>query len=361
MTTPALSQPVADESAPTLAQRLRRLSRSYLVRKILKALVTAWAVVTFTFFLIRLLPGNPIEQYTNQLVTTYGIPYHEALDQAKALFSIDFDQPVLYQYVNFVGNLFRGDLGKSILSPGTPVSDIIVQWLPWTVFSVGTGLMLSFSVGVVLGLLMAFRRDSLFDHILTLYASLMTSVPNYLFAIAVIVLLGARWQIIPIAEMRGVLSSGIEPALSWTFIKDALFHASLPISIYFFTGVGGWMLTMKSSTIGVLEEDYVTVSRAKGLKDNRILTAYVGRNASLPIFTQLAIAIGFVVGGSVIIESLFQYRGLGLTLFQSVQRRDYTVMQGVFLILTFSVIVANLLADILYSWIDPRIRLEDKR
>jgi peptide/nickel transport system permease protein len=115
---------------------------------------------------------------------------------------------------------------------------------------------------------------------------------------------------------------------------------------------------MKSSTIGVLEEDFVTVSRAKGLKDSRILSSYVGRNASLPIFTQLAISIGFIVGGSVIIETLFQYRGIGFTLLQSVQRRDYTLMQGVFLILTFSVIFANLAADILYSYIDPRIKTD---
>ena len=341
--------------------RLRRIGKNYVLRKIIKALATSWAVVTFTFFLIRLLPGNPVEQYTNQLVTTYGIPYNEALDQARALFSIDLNRPLLLQYFEFVGNLLQGDMGNSILSPGTPVVDILLQWLPWTIFSVGTGLILAFSVGVVLGLLMAYHRESLFDHILTLYASLMTSVPNYLFAIAVIVLLGARWQIIPIAEMRGVLSPGIQPELSWVFIKDALYHASLPISIYFLTGMGGWMLTMKSSTIGVLEEDYVTISRAKGLKDGRILTAYVGRNASLPIFTQLTIAIGFVVGGSVIIESLFQYRGLGYTLLQSVNRRDYTLMQGGFLLLTFSIIFANLMADILYSWIDPRIRLDSKQ
>jgi len=188
----------------------------------------------------------------------------------------------------------------------------------------------------------------------------MTSVPNYLIAIIIIVFFGVRLEFFPIAEMRGVLSPGVQPELSWAFIKDAWFHASVPIFVYVITGMGGWMLTMKSSTIGILEEDYVTVSRAKGLKDSRILTAYVGRNASLPIFTQLAIAIGFIVGGSVIIESLFQYRGIGFTLLQSVQRRDYTLMQGVFLILTFSVIMANLLADILYSWIDPRIRLENK-
>lgn len=359
MATPALSPPQA-EAAPSLGQRLRAIRDSYVFRKIIKAFLTAFAVTTFTFFLIRLLPGNPIEQYVNQLVVTYGIPYNEAQDQAAALFAIDFDRPIMLQYIEYLGNLFQGDLGSSILSPGTSVTSIILEWLPWTIFSVGSGLVLSFLLGVTLGLLMAYRRDSYFDHILTLYASIMTSVPNYLIAIIVIVFFGVQLEWFPIAQMRGVLSPGVEPELSWTFIQDALFHASVPILVYTITGMGGWMLTMKSSTIGVLEEDYVTISRAKGLKDSRILTAYVGRNASLPIFTQLAIAIGFIVGGSVIIESLFQYRGIGFTLLQSVQRRDYTLMQGVFLILTFSVIFANLAADILYSWIDPRIRLDDQ-
>jgi len=359
MTTSSISKPASAEQI-TLRRRLRRITSNYVVRKILKALLTAWAVTTFTFFLIRLLPGNPIEQLVNQLVVTYGIPLNEAYDQAAALFAIDFNRPVILQYFDYVGNLLQGDLGMSILSPGTPVLDIILKWLPWTLFSVGLGLIFSFVIGVTLGLLMAYKRDSLFDHLLTLFASIMTSIPNYLVAIIIIVFFGVRLELFPIAEMRGVLSPGVKPEFSLAFIQDAFFHASVPIFVYVITGMGGWMLTMKSSTIGILEEDYVTVSRAKGLKDSRILTAYVGRNASLPIFTQLAIAIGFVVGGSVIIETLFQYRGIGFTLLQSVQRRDYTLMQGVFLILTFSVIAANLLADILYSWIDPRIRLEDQ-
>jgi len=359
MTTPSISQPVPADKI-SLGQRLRKIASNYIVRKIVKAIVTAWAVTTFTFFLIRLLPGNPIEQLVNQLVVTYGIPLNEAYDQAAALFAIDFNRPVMLQYFDYVGNLLQGDLGNSILSPGTPVLDIILEWLPWTLFSVGLGLIISFVLGVTLGLLMAYRRDTLFDHLLTLYASLMTSIPNYIVAIIIIVVFGVQLELFPIAQMRGVLSPGVKPELSFAFIQDAFFHASVPIFVYVITGMGGWMVTMKSSTIGILEEDYVTVSRAKGLKDSRILTAYVGRNASLPIFTQLAIAIGFVVGGSVIIETLFQYRGIGFTLLQSVQRRDYTLMQGVFLILTFSVIAANLMADILYSWIDPRIRLEDQ-
>ena len=117
---------------------------------------------------------------------------------------------------------------------------------------------------------------------------------------------------------------------------------------------------MKSSTISVLEEDYVTVARAKGLKEGRITASYVGRNASLPLFTLLAISIGFVVGGSVLIETIFNYQGIGFILLQSINRRDYTVMQGVFLTITLSVIAANFFADIFYSWLDPRIKLGDE-
>lgn len=357
-----MSAPVVNSAESFSAPQrslLRRITSNYIFRKLIKALFTTWAVITFTFFLIRLLPGNPIEQFVNQLVVTYGIPYNEAYDQAAALFAIDFNRPVFLQYLDYMGNLLQGDLGTSILSPGTKVVDIIKRFAPWTIFSVGTGLILAFSIGVTTGLLIAFKRDSWIDHLITFMSSLMSSIPNYLVAIIFLVIFGVRLEWLPIAEMRGTLSPGVKPELSLAFIKDAFFHAWVPIFIYVITSVGNWVLTMKSSTITVLEEDYVTIGRAKGLKDGRILTAYVGRNASLPIFTQLAIAIGFIIGGSVLIETLFQYRGVGYTLLQSVQRRDYTLMQGVFLMLTFSVIFANLLADILYSVIDPRIKLEN--
>jgi len=160
-----------------------------------------------------------------------------------------------------------------------------------------------------------------------------------------IIFLGVRWGVISVAATRGTLSPGVEPGFTLEFFKDALFHAALPILTYVLTTIGSWMLTMKSSTISVLEEDYVTVAKAKGLKESRITTTYVGRNASLPMFTLLTIAIGFVVGGSVLIETIFQYQGIGYILLQSVNKRDYTVMQGVFLVITLSVIVANFFAD----------------
>ncbi|HEX6383601.1 MAG TPA: ABC transporter permease [Anaerolineae bacterium] len=336
---------------------LRRLAANYFVRRIARALITAFVVTTLTFFLIRLLPGNPIDVFVNQLVLEQGIPYHEAYDRAAALFAIDLGQPVLLQYFDYLSGLIRGDLGKSILSPGTTVSSIIVRFLPWTIFSVGVSLMISFVIGILLGLIMAYRREGVLDQVLTVFASITTSVPNYLIAILLVVWLGVQWGIVPIAQMRGSLSSGVKAELSLAFIKDVFFHASLPIFTYVLTTLGGWMLTMKSSTISVLEEDYVTVARAKGLKGSRIVSAYVGRNAALPLFTQLTIAIGFVVGGAALIETVFRYEGIGIRLIQAIQRRDYTVMQAIFVIITLSVIFANLFADILYSWIDPRIKL----
>jgi peptide/nickel transport system permease protein len=348
-------------SAPAVQQQpkqswWRTLADSYFFRKILKAIFTIWVVTTIIFFLVRMLPGNPIEQYVNQLVVNQNMEYKQAMAQAAALFSIDLDEPMWKQYLNYLSDLLHGDLGNSIVSPGTSVNSIINKFLPWTLFSVGLGLIISFMLGILLGLTMAFRRDRALDHGLTIFASLVSSVPNYLIGIILLVWLGVQWKVISIAHMRGSLSPGVQPAVSLAFISDVLYHAFLPILTYVLTSIGGWMLAMKGSTVGTLGEDYVTVARARGLTDWRITTAYVGRNASLPLFTSLTIAIGFVVGGSFLIEQIFQYQGIGFALGAAINSRDYPVMQGIFLVITITVILANLFADILYGSLDPRIK-----
>ena len=336
----------------------RAISRHYFVRKLFKTILTIFAVTTFIFFLIRLLPGNPVEVYVNRLIDQQGLTIEDARNQAAALFAIDFNEPVITQYFRYIGNVVRGDFGKSILSPGTTVGSIIAKYLPWTIFWVGTALIISFILGILLGLLMALRRDSFLDHFLTILGSIMSAIPSYITAILLVVWLGVQFKLVSIAKMRGILSPGVQPGLSWNFLSDVFYHASLPILTYIIATIGGWMLSMKSSTIGTLGEDYVTVAKARGLTDWRITTAYVGRNAALPLFTQLAISIGFVVGGAFLIEGIFQYTGIGSILVSSIGSRDYTVMQGVFLMITLSVVVANFFADMLYSWLDPRIRSE---
>jgi peptide/nickel transport system permease protein len=349
--------------APSVAQReargslARMLVNSFLLRSLLKAIATIFVVTTFSFILIRGMPGSPMEVYINDLMAQYSMPYDDARQSAEALYSIDMDDPIYVQYLDYLGNVLRGNLGQSILSRGTYVTDLMLKFMPWTLFSVGTALLLSFSIGIGLGMLMAYRRDSALDHALSAVASITQSVPNYLIGLMLIVFLGIQLQIVPIAAMRGSMSPGMQPHLGLDFVIDVFFHAALPIATYFLTTVGVWMLTMKSSTVAALEEDYVTVARARGLSDSRITTAYVGRNAILPLFTQLTIAAGFVIGGSAFIEFVFVYQGIGYVLLESINKRDYTVMQGVFLTITISVIVANVLADLVYSRLDPRIRM----
>ncbi|MBA2596572.1 MAG: ABC transporter permease [Chloroflexota bacterium] len=335
---------------------LGRLWSHFLLRRIAKALFTVFFVSTLIFFLVRLLPGSPVEVLIAQLTGEYGYSYEMAANQARSLFAIDPNQPLFLQYIDYLRNLMRGDLGQSLLSPGVPVTAIILKYLPWTLFSVGLGLLLAFAGGVVLGMVMAYRRNSALDHLLSIAASLFYSVPSYLFGIMVIVFFGIRMGLLPIADMRGTLSSGQQVELSVAFIKDALFHAALPIVTYALTGLGAWMLLMKSSTIAALEEDFVTAARARGLPERRIAILYVGRNAILPLFTQLTISIGFIVGGSFLVEPIFQYQGIGYTLFKAIQSRDYPLLQGIFLMITISVVVTNLIADLLYSRLDPRIR-----
>ncbi|MFM7197673.1 MAG: ABC transporter permease [Chloroflexota bacterium] len=352
---PTLAKP-ADARA-SLFEGWRALADNYVARRIGKAVLTIWAVATMTFFLVRLMPGNPVEQFIGQLIAQYQLPYAEARDQAASLFAIDLDQPVYLQYFSFLGKLAQGDLGTSIKSQGVKVTSIIVAFLPWTLFCVGISLFISFGLGIILGALMAYWRGSVLDYSLTTFGSLLHSIPNYLIAMILIIFLGVRWELLPVVKMRGSMSPGIQPGFTLVFVLDVLFHAALPILTYVVTTVGTWMLTMKASTTATLEEDYVNFARAKGLTDGRIRTAYVGRNAILPLFTQLTLSIGFVFGGSVLIESIFVYRGIGTILVSAVSGRDYPVMQGCFLITTASVVFANLLADLLYGYVDPRVRV----
>jgi len=341
-----------------LARAALAVYRNYVVRRVAKAFVTIFLITTMTFFLVRLLPGNPVETYINTLIGQYGMSYQDAANQAAGLFTFNPNEPLASQYWTYLQALAHGDLGNPLLSKGTTVGELIKEYLPWTLFSVGVGLLISFTLGVSCGMLMAYRREGVIDQILTALGSLLHSVPNYLMAIMIVVFLGVQLGLLPITQMRGAFSPGVTPAVSFDFARDALFHASLPIATYVLSTIGSWMLIMKSSTLATLEEDYVTAARARGLKDSRITSAYVGRNAVLPLFTQLAIAAGFVVGGSILVEPIFQYQGIGFLLRNSVNQRDYPVMQGIFLVITVSVVTANLLADLLYARLDPRIRIK---
>ncbi len=335
----------------------RRIYRNYTVRVLVQAFVTVWAVITFTFFLIRLMPGNPVDVYTEYLMNQQSLTYEDAHARAAGQFHFDPDATPLSQYIEYMGQLAHGDLGTSIVSNGTRVIDQIARFLPWTLFAVGLGLVISFGLGISLGTLMAYGRNSVLDHGLSLLSSVLSAVPNYIWGLLILIIFGVELKWFSVGEMRGTYDNGLTIGFNIEFILSVLKHAFLPVLIYVMGTIGSWMLNMRNSTVSTLSEDYINVAKARGLTSRRILVSYVARNAALPMFTLLAINIGFIIGGSVIIEELFVYKGIGSFLFFSISQRDYTSMQGVFLIITLSVVISNLLADLLYSRLDPRVRV----
>jgi len=335
---------------------LQKIASSYLLRRLAKALFSIWLVTTITFFVIRAMPGNAVDILIQEL-TAQGVSPEDARNQAASLMDIDLNQPLPLQYLDYLGNVMHGDLGNSYKSAGQPVSRLITQVLPWTLFSVGLALVITFVLGIGLGAIMAYKRDTWIDHLLSNIAATLDAVSPYLIGLLAILLFGITWKLVPIMQMRGAMSPGIKPEFTWKFLADIFMHVRVLLLVYVLSSIGSWMLQMKSNTVATLGEDYVTVARARGLTDGRILTAYVGRNATLPLFTRLATSVGFVVGGSVLLETLFTYRGVGFLLARSISERDYPVMQGVFLIITISVVFANLLADYVYGWLDPRVHI----
>ena len=337
------------------------IHKNYNVRIFAQAIVTIWAVMSITFVLVRLMPGNPVDVLVEQILANEGISYQEAYERVAASFNISPDASMLDQYLDWFRDLLRFDLGTSITSPGTKVVDEIARFLPWTLFAVGSGLLISFVLGIVLGMMMAYYRDSVLDHTLSLVSSFFTGVPNYIWGLLIIIGPGIAWSWFDPGAVRGTYNPDYTPGLNIEFIFSVVKHGLLPIITYVVATLGGWMLSMKSSTTSVLNDDYVNVAEARGLKDRRIITSYVGRNAALPLFTQLSLSVGFVLGSGVVIEEIFVYWGFGHYLFASIVVRDYTSIQGAVLILTMAVVFANLFADLTYGLLDPRVRISGEK
>ncbi len=329
---------------------------AFLLRSILKLILITWIVITLTFLMIRALPGNPIDIFVLSLMES-GLSEREARTRAAGVLRLDLERPLAEQYIEFIGNLARGDMGESlVLARGKPVGEIVAQRLPWTLFSVGTSLLISLTIGIVLGSVAAYRRGSWLDHLLTNVSAALDAIPPLLIAVLLVLLLGVVWRVVPLSAMRGSLSPGVRVGFTLTFFADLLMHWAVPGLVYIVSTIGGWILAMRSSTISTLNDEYVTVAHARGLPDRRILTAYVGRNAGLPLVSGSAVALGFVVSGSILIEQVFVYQGIGLLLGQAIARRDYPVMQGVLLVTTIAVLISTAIADVLYGWLNPRVR-----
>ncbi|MEU8238614.1 ABC transporter permease [Actinoplanes missouriensis] len=323
----------------------------YFLQRVAFYLFTAWAAITLNFFIPRLIPGDPVQA----LVTKYqGQLSSQAIESLYVLFGLDKDASLWSEYVTYWKQLLTGDLGLSFTFFPTPVSEIIADSLPWTLLLVGITTVISFFLGTGLGILAGWRRGSWADGLLPV-TTFLSSVPYFWLGIIAIYLLTGPDSFFP---SSGGFDAGLVPAWDMYFIPSAIQHSLLPALTILISSVSGWILSMRNMMVTVASEDYITVAHAKGLSDRRVAMSYAARNALLPNVSGFALSLGFIVGGTLLVEIVFSYPGVGFQLFQALGASDYPLMQGIFLIITISVLVANLLADIAYLLLDPRTRKE---
>jgi peptide/nickel transport system permease protein len=324
---------------------------SFAIRRIVFYLFTAWAAVTINFFLPRMMKGDPITAY---LAKNQGKVSPEAIESLKILFGLNDDRTLWQQYIDYWGLLLQGDLGRSFSKGLAPVSEIIAEALPWTLGLVGTAVIISFFLGTAIGTFIGWRRGTRAEGIIPV-ATFFSTVPYFWLGLIVISIFSTTLGWFPASHAYG---KGVVPSFTWAFISDVIYHAVLPVFTIVITSLGGWILGMRNMMITVLDEDYITVAQAKGLAPRHVVTQYAARNAVLPQLSSFALSLGFIVGGTLIMELIFSYPGLGLRLFEATLAKDYPLMQGMFLVITLSVLVANILADVVYAIMDPRTRQE---
>lgn len=324
----------------------------YVAKRLVMAFAIIYFVVSLSFFMIRLMPGSPMAALEGKLMQQGGMSPQEIRQRVEAVYGVTPNAPVWHQYVEYIRNAFHGDLGTSIANPGESVVHVIASAAPWTIFIVGTSLVISFILGIAVGALMAAFQNSGFAKVMTFVVSFLSAIPNYLVAIVLLYFLTDVYHYFPIS---GAYAVDVTPGFNLQFITSAIDHAILPIAAFVITSFGAWALGMKGTAVSVLGAEYVRAAETRGLSPKRVAQSYVGRNSMLPQVTGLALSLGFLFGGSVFIEFYFSYPGLGYHLIEAINSRDYSVMMGCFLLITTAVIVANFLVDLLYPAIDPRI------
>jgi peptide/nickel transport system permease protein len=320
-----------------------------ILRRIGFYLIALWASITINFLIPRLAPGNPAQVLVARFQGKIPATAVAALEKQ---FGIT-NESLWLQYWQYLGNLLHGNLGVSLTFYPTPVIQVINQDLPWTVVLVGVSLIISFAVGTLLGIFIAWRRGSLFDTILPPVVTIFYAIPYFWLALILLYVLGFTLGWFPLS---GGYDSTITPGPSGAFLVSAISHAILPALTIVLSSISGWMLGMRNTMITTLTEDYVLMAEAKGLPEREVVFNYAARNAILPNVTGFALALGFVVGGALLTEMVFSYPGIGFALLQAVQNADYPLVQGIFLFIAFAVLVANFLADLLNTVLDPRAR-----
>ena len=325
----------------------------YAIRKTIFYVFTAWAAITINFFLPRMLKGDPVSAYINQ---HQGQISPEAVESLKTLFGLDENKTLVQQYFDYWMLLFKGDLGESFSKGLAPVTEVIGNALPWTIGLVGIATIISFAIGTLGGAYIGWKRGSKADAIVPV-TTFLSAVPYFWMGLIIVSVFSNTLGWFPSSH---AYDKGAVPSLSLDFIAQVAAHGFLPIVTIVLSSLGGWILGMRNQMVTVLDEDYITVAEAKGLNPKRVMLAYAARNAVLPQLQSFAMSLGFIVGGTLVMELVFSYPGVGKLLLDATNSKDYPLMQGLFLIITLTVLIANILADVAYAILDPRTRQSEE-
>ena len=310
---------------------------------------TLWAAITINFFLPRMMKGDAVSSY---MARSQGQLTPDAEKALRAMFGLDTSVPLWQQYLDSWNMLFHGNLGVSISTGMAPVGDAIASALPWTLGLVGFATVVSFLIGTSLGAVIGWKRGGRLD-VFVPVTTFLGTVPYFWVGLILIAVFSTTLGWFPAGHAYEL---GVEPGWNADFISQVISHAALPMITIVIVSLGGWVLGMRNMMLTVLDEDYITVAQAKGMPDRRVLWRYAARNAVLPQIQSFALAIGFIVSGTIVMEMVFSYPGIGLLLLNATSAKDYALMQGIFLVLVLAVLVANILADIAYAILDPRTR-----
>jgi peptide/nickel transport system permease protein len=324
----------------------------YLFRKLGFYLVAFWAAITVNFVIPRLMPGDPVDLLLAKL-GQHGPVTAATRRSIEAFLGADTHQSLISQYGDYLRNIATGHLGVSVAYFPGSVSSVIANTLPWTIGLIGLSTVISFLLGIGLGTLAGWKRGSWLDNLIPV-TTMFQSVPYFWLALILLFLFGSVWSIFPINGGYDVYN--VTPGWNGAFLRSVMYYGTLPALTIVISSVGGWLLGMRNMMVSTLSEDYILTAEAKGLRPGRMMRTYAARNAILPSVSGFAISLGFVVAGSIVTEAVFSYPGIGSALLDAVNGNDYALMQGIFLVITLSVLGANLLVDLLYSVIDPRTR-----
>jgi peptide/nickel transport system permease protein len=321
--------------------------RSYIARKTVYLLITLFAIIAFNFFLFRIMPGDPSrilvprtndEELRRQVIAKFGL-----------------DKPLSEQFVHYLYQVFTLDFGFSVTyAKNVPIGDLLGPPIFNTVILLGIGTALAIWLGVMLGRAAAWRRGKFADTFGMAFALTFYSMPTFLFALIMVMVFGGTLQWFPLG---GPYSMNYSQMDLISKIGDRLYHLVLPVTAFTIEVMAEYALIMRNSLTDVLTEDYIVTARAKGLSNRAILHDHAMRNAMLPVVTVAAISFGWAIGGDIMVEIVFNYKGLGLLTWDAVSLRDFPVLQAIFLIMSVTVLVGNFIADLIYMYLDPRVHV----